>query len=126
MIVAIGTDIVEIARIHKALQQHGRKFAERILCPAELDRFDQSVQPSAYLAKRFAAKEALAKALGTGIGAISWQDMETHNTPKGRPQFRLSTTAQQVMSDLGADEVMLSLSDEQHYALAFVVLSKMP
>jgi len=124
MIIAVGTDIVEIARIEKALQQHGRKFAERILCPGELIRFDEAAKSAAYLAKRFAAKEALAKALGTGIGAVSWQDIETENTAKGRPQFRLRATAQQVMSDLGADEALLSLSDEQHYAIAFVVLSK--
>ncbi len=124
MIIAVGTDIVEIARIEKALQHHGRKFAERILCPGELARFDESAHPPAYLAKRFAAKEALSKALGTGIGAVSWQDMETVNSVKGRPEFNLSTTAQQVMSDLGADEVLLSLSDEKHYAVAFVVLSK--
>lgn len=124
MIIAVGTDIVEIARIDKALQQHGRKFAERILCHGELLRFDETAQSAAYLAKRFAAKEALAKALGTGIGSVSWQDMETVNTTKGQPQFILRAAAQQVMSDLGADEVLLSLSDEQHYALAFVVLSK--
>jgi len=124
MIVAIGTDIVEIARIKAVLERHGRHFAERILCPRELLRFDQHSHPAAYLAKRFAAKEALAKALGTGIGRVSWQDIETTNNPSGAPQFILGGLAKELMSEMGATEALLSLSDEQEYALAFVVLSK--
>lgn len=124
MIVAIGTDIVDIARIKAALERHGRHFAERILCPRELLRFDQHSQPAAYLAKRFAAKEALVKALGTGIGRVSWQDIETINNSSGAPQFVLGGAAQELMSELGASEALLSLSDEHEYALAFVVLSK--
>ncbi|TNE78051.1 MAG: holo-ACP synthase [Gammaproteobacteria bacterium] len=124
MIVAIGTDIVEIGRIKGVLDRHGRSFAQRILCPRELIRFDQASNPVAYLAKRFAAKEALAKALGTGIGRVSWQDIETSNNTAGAPQFILGDSVRSVMTELGADEALLSLSDEQDYALAFVVLSK--
>lgn len=124
MIVAIGTDIVEIARIRGVLERHGRSFAQRILCPRELLRFDQHSNPAAYLAKRFAAKEALVKALGTGIGKVSWQDMEVANNEAGAPYFILGGAVQTLMEELCADEVLLSLSDEQEYALAFVVLSK--
>ncbi|MEZ5529148.1 MAG: holo-ACP synthase [Porticoccaceae bacterium] len=124
MIVAIGTDIVEIARIRGVLERHGRSFAQRILCPRELLRFDQHSNPPAYLAKRFAAKEALVKALGTGIGKVSWQDMEVANNEAGAPYFILGGAAQSLMEELRADEALLSLSDEQEYALAFVVLSK--
>jgi len=124
MIVSIGTDIVEIGRIAGALERHGRSFAERILCPRELMRFDQVASPAAYLAKRFAAKEALAKALGTGIGKVSWQDIETVNNAAGAPQFLLADRVQALMTEQGADRAMLSLSDEQDYALAFVVLSR--
>lgn len=75
MILGIGTDLAVIERVAKAISRHGERFARRILTDAELERYRDHPQQAAYLAKRFAAKEATAKALGTGIGPISWQDM---------------------------------------------------
>ncbi|WP_438952625.1 holo-ACP synthase [Porticoccus sp.] len=123
MIIAIGTDIVQVARISEALNRRGRDFAERILCPRELALFDRKPSPAAYLAKRFAAKEALSKALGTGIGKVSWQDIETVNDSSGAPAFLLMGNAKKQLQKLGANHALLSLSDERDFAVAFVVLT---
>jgi len=89
MILGIGTDLAVIERVEQALNRHGERFARRILTPDELVRFGQHAQPVAFLAKRFAAKEAAAKAIGTGIGAISWQDLEIRSLPSGAPELIL-------------------------------------
>ena len=123
MIIGIGTDIVQLERIKHAFERQGERFAQRILCASELRLFHEKGQSIPYLAKRFAAKEAASKALGTGIGAISWQDMEISNDPKGAPVLKLMGPAKEKMATLGASQVSISLSDEQDYAVAFVVLS---
>ena len=123
MIIGIGTDIVQITRIENALERQGDRFAERILCDAELDIFKEQNHSAHYLAKRFAAKEAASKALGTGIGAISWQDMSVSNDENGAPVLTFSGMAKKRMEELGATCVAISLSDEVDYAVAFVVLS---
>ncbi len=86
--------------------------------------FDSKSNPAAYLAKRFAAKEALSKALGTGIGKVSWQDMETVNDLAGAPAILLTGDAKKYLRKLGANNVLLSLSDERDFAVAFVVLTQ--
>jgi len=123
MIIGIGTDIVQIERIKRAFEQQGERFAQRILCASELSMFHEKGQSIPYLAKRFAAKEAASKALGTGIGAISWQDMKVSNNPKGAPELTFTGSAKEKMAALGGSQVSISLSDEQDYAVAFVVLS---
>jgi holo-[acyl-carrier protein] synthase len=123
MIIGIGTDIVQIDRIKQAVERQGYRFAERILCPSELSVFEQKNQSASYLAKRFAAKEAASKALGTGIGPISWQDMEISNNNAGAPVLSFRGAAKERMESLGAHQVSISLSDELDYAVAFVVLS---
>lgn len=123
MIIGIGTDIVQIARIKDVLERRGRFFAERILCPSELAIFDNKKQPEAYLAKRYAAKEAASKALGMGIGTISWQDIEVSNDGAGAPLLALSGAAHARMVEMGATKVLVSLSDERDFVVAFVTLS---
>ena len=123
MAVGIGTDIVQVIRISNVLERQGRAFAERVLCDNELTIFDAKKQQAAYLAKRFAAKEAASKALGTGIGKISWQDMEITNNDDGAPQLHLTGAAADRLSELGGSQALLSLSDEKEYVVAFVVLS---
>lgn len=123
MIMGIGTDIVEIARIGKAIERQGDAFAERILTPAELDIYTKHHQPAAYLAKRFAAKEALSKAMGTGIAkGIGFQQIETFNEDSGQPKIVLQGKAKEIQEQRGITSIHLSLSDEQQYAAAFVVL----
>lgn len=124
MVIGIGTDIVQVARIRAALERQGRSFAERVLCQAELATFDNKNNKAAYLAKRFAAKEAASKALGTGIGAISWHDFEITNDSAGAPHLELTGAALRKMEELNATRALLSISDERDFVVAFVVLSQ--
>ena len=125
MTIAIGTDIVEIARIAELLERQPQRFVERILCPAELEQYASRGNPVAFVAKRFAAKEAIAKALGTGIGhGVSFQDMQISNDQKGAPHVQLSGGAAEVMQSRGAQRVLLSLADERDYAIAYAMLSE--
>lgn len=123
MIIGVGTDLVHISRVEKTLSKLSMRFAKRILTPNELVIFHTSTSPASYLAKRFAAKEAASKSLGTGIGKISWQDMEVVNNVSGAPCLVLSGAALQRMQELGGQAIHLSLSDEQDLALAFVIVS---
>ncbi|MCG5515255.1 MULTISPECIES: holo-ACP synthase [Ectothiorhodospira] len=123
-VMGIGTDIVAVHRIEASLARHGEGFARRILHPDEWQGFRHSSTPAAFLAKRFAAKEAVAKALGVGIGArMSLQDACVDHEPSGRPVLRLDGRAQETAQALGVRETQISLSDEREYALAFVVMS---
>ncbi len=124
MVIAIGTDIVEIARIAEVLERQGERFIDRILTVSEKTLYNQSKSVS-FVAKRFAAKEAVAKALGTGIGrGVSFQDIVISNNAKGAPLVELSNGAADVMRELGGARMLLSLSDERHYALAHAVLTE--
>ena len=122
MIIGVGADLVDIARIRGAVERHGTRFCERILCPGELESYKMLGESANYLAKRFAAKEAVGKALGTGLGKVSWQDIETRHGPGGLPQVLLHNHARERLERLGASRVLLSLSDEKAYALAFALL----
>ncbi|RUO31963.1 holo-ACP synthase [Aliidiomarina sedimenti] len=121
-VLGIGTDIVSIERIAGLLQRNPA-FAERVLTPTERATFAQHSQPVAFLAKRWAAKEATAKALGTGIGQVSFQHIEVTRLPSGQPQLQLHGAAQAQATALGATQFHLSLSDEREFAIAYVVLS---
>lgn len=126
MTVAIGTDIIEIDRIAKVYSRQGVKLAKRILTASEMTRFssidNQTVQLS-FLAKRWCAKEAIAKALGTGISkGIGWQEMEIINDKLGAPMVHLNGAAEDRLEVLGGNKVLISLSDEQHYAVAFCTI----
>ena len=122
VIVGIGTDLVSISRIGAVLERRPT-FAQRILTAYELEIFNKEINPAAYLAKRFAAKEAIAKALGCGIGArMSWQDVETRRGPSGAPEVSLKGAAWAQMQALGASRCHLSMSDEVSVALAFAVI----
>ena len=123
MAIAIGTDIVEIARIGEAVSRQGIKFAQRILSQTELEVYQAKSESVSFLAKRFAAKEAIAKALGTGIGyGVSFQDIVISNNQKGAPEVSLRGGAAEVLNSLGASKVLLSISDEKDYALAYAMI----
>lgn len=118
----LGTDIVAIERIATSLQKSPR-LIERVLTPFEQQCFAKLKQPERYFAKRFAAKEAAAKALGTGIGrGISFQHFEVRNDAQGKPELFLSGRAAELAAELGVTALWLSISDEQAYACATVVL----
>lgn len=127
MIVSIGTDICSLTRIEAAWRRFGDRFVERVLSPGEREAFAALAIPNraAYLCKRFAAKEALGKALGTGIGAgISWQHIEVRRRRGESPQVILSGEAQARAERMGVTGIHLTLSDEKDFALAFVVFEK--
>ncbi len=119
MITGIGTDIVSIERFGKALE----RVAERCFTPAELAYAEKSHHKLEHLAGRWAAKEALAKALGCGFGEkCSWQDIEILNDSSGRPVMTLSGCALQTCHELGGVCWHVSISHEKDYATAFVVI----
>lgn len=122
--IAIGTDILRVARIEDVVGRMGDRFVARILTPAERAEYRESSQPHRLLAKRFAAKEAVAKALGTGIGrGVSWQDITIGHDGHGAPRVVLSGGALRVAAERGGSRVELSLADELEYVVAFAVLS---
>jgi holo-[acyl-carrier protein] synthase len=125
MIYGIGTDIVCIARIASALQRHGTRFAERILAASELQGYSEAVRPEHFLAKRFAAKEAAAKAFGTGFSdGLCMRDIAVTHDSRGRPLLSFSGRAKALCEELGIGEHFLSVSDERDNAIAYVILMR--
>ena len=123
MIYGVGTDVVEIGRIERALARFGERFAVRILCEPELKRFRHHRLPAAYLAKRFAAKEAFTKALGTGIKApANWHGVWVANLPSGKQQLEFSKDLQRLLSARNISRAHVSLSDERGVAMVTVIL----
>ena len=123
MIVGIGVDIAETARVEKLSTKFGERFARRILTADELLEFDRRKHSSSYLATRFAAKEAVAKALGTGIGEqLGFHSIQIDNDEKGKPLLRFMGTAVDLIAGRNIKNAMISLSDEKHYVVAMVVL----
>jgi holo-[acyl-carrier protein] synthase len=123
VIVGIGTDLCDVMRITAALERFGERFARRILVPRELERFRSHRRPASYLAKRFAAKEAFSKALGTGIHApVNWHNIEVRNAPSGRPFIEPSAQLRVFLEARRVRVTHLSLTDERAMACAVVVL----
>ena len=123
MVIGVGCDLTSIARIERSLARLGTRFAERILAPTELALFASSPQQAAYLAKRFASKEAVAKALGTGIGAAaSFQDISISSGANGQPRVELRGRAHATAAAMGVRLIKISISDEADMALAFAIL----
>lgn len=123
--VGIGTDIVDIRRIAKMSEHAQQRLAKRILTSKEYQHYLTLKQPERFLAKRWAGKEAAAKALGTGIAnGVSFQHFDVVSLVSGQPILKLSLQALIQAEKLGATTWHISLSDEVKYATAFVVLSK--
>jgi len=123
VIIGIGVDIAETARVEKLVAKYGQRFARRILTADELLEFDRRKHSSSYLATRFAAKEAVAKALGTGIGEqFGFHSVQIDNDAQGKPLLRFMDSAVDLIAGLNINNAMISLSDEKHYVVAMVVL----
>lgn len=123
-VIGIGTDIVDIRRIAKMSDNAQQRLAKRILTPVEYQHYMTLKQPERFLAKRWAGKEAAAKALGTGIAnGVSFQHFDIITLASGQPTLALSAQALALAENLGANTWHISLSDEVKYATAFVVLS---
>ena len=123
MIHGIGTDIVSVKRIQEGLDKYGERFASRILAESEMAEFKQAPNPASYLAKRFAAKEAAVKALGTGFSdGISMRHICVSHNDAGKPLLKMTGRALTLFEKNNIGENHISISDEREYAIAFVTL----
>jgi holo-[acyl-carrier protein] synthase len=123
MIFGIGTDIVEVSRIQASITQFGDDFAKRILADSELASYLQSHIKARFLAKRFAAKEAFSKALGTGLRApATFQNIAVSHDELGKPILVLAPDLQALLDSKHITQTHISISDEKNLATAFVVL----
>ena len=128
MILGIGSDLVDIARIERVIARHGERFLGRVFTETERSRAERKANAGATYAKRFAAKEACAKALGTGLRAgVFWRDMGVINLPSGRPTMALTGGAKRrldAITPAGYEaRIDLTITDEGPLAQAFVVIS---
>lgn len=122
-ILGIGTDIVEIARIEAVIARSGDRLARRVLSANEWEIYQAHQQPVRFLAKRFAVKEAAAKALGTGIrNGLAFNQFEVFNDGLGKPSLRLWEEAQRMAERMGVRSMHVTLADERHYACATVII----
>ena len=122
MIVGIGLDLVELARIERIWVRYGRKFALKILHPDELARLSEE-NPVQYLAGRFAAKEAVAKALGTGLsGGLGFCDICIRKLASGRPEAELFGPALAVLNRLGPAKILISITHSRDTAAAVAII----
>ncbi len=123
MIVGMGVDMAETARIQEAMDRHGDRFLQRVFTPLEIAYCRRHRNCSERFAARFAAKEAAMKALGTGWRrGVSWQDFEISNLPSGKPCLRLSGRALEMYRSLGGSRILVSLTHTGSYAQAQVVI----
>ena len=125
MIAGIGTDIVSVARIARALERHGDHFTAKVLTPVEQAACAGLARRSAYVAKRFAAKEAFFKAYGQPPSAANtWHQLAIVNEAGGRPRLEFGPLLAESLRRHGIARWHVSLSDEHDYALAYIVLEK--
>ena len=123
MILGVGIDIIEVTRIQASFEKFGERFMKRILHPDEIAYCLSHKSPAPFIAARFAAKEAISKAFGTGIGAqLGWQDMEVRRRESGEPYVILHGGGQELLEARGARAVLISLSHTQTYAAAVAIL----
>ena len=121
-ILGIGTDLVDISRIEKSYQQYNMNFAKRMLSPVELEKFSDVKHPVHYLAKRFAAKEAIVKALGTGFrDEVMLTGISILNDEQGAPFVEFEGKTKSYIENLGPVTIHISVSDEKNHCLAFAI-----
>ncbi|ELY2642185.1 holo-ACP synthase [Cronobacter sakazakii] len=122
-ILGLGTDIVEIDRIEAVISRSGDQLAKRVLSANEWAQYQAHQQPVRFLAKRFAVKEAAAKAFGTGIrNGLAFNQFEVFNDELGKPKLRLWDEAERLAARMGVTSVHVTLADERHYACATVII----
>ena len=127
MIIGLGNDICEIKRIEKTLEKHGERFTKRCFTEIEIKKSDARHLRAASYAKRFAAKEAMAKALGTGFSrGVFFKDLGVVNLPSGKPTFHLTGGAKKILNSLVpkglTPHIHVSISDDNGMAQAFVII----
>lgn len=131
MIIGIGNDVIDIRRIEQSIERYGDRFLNRIFTDVERQKSDNRLQRAASYAKRFAAKEACSKALGTGLrGGVFWRDMGVVNLPTGKPTMRLTGGAAQHLQRITPSgcraQIDLTITDDFPQAQAIVIISAVP
>jgi holo-[acyl-carrier protein] synthase len=131
MIIGLGSDLSDIRRIENSLARFGERFTQRVFTEVERARSERKADRAASYAKRFAAKEACAKALGTGIRkGVFWRDMGVSNLPSGQPTMALTGGALERLQEITPEGhravIHLSLTDDHPYAQAFVIIEALP
>ena len=122
-VLGIGVDLVECARIQHSLDRFGDRFLHRVFTDGEIAYAQSMKFPARHLAARFAAKEALSKAFGTGIGkSMAWKDIDVHKKPSGEPFVVLEGGAKDLASNQGVTKVLITLSHTDNHAMAMIVL----
>jgi holo-[acyl-carrier protein] synthase len=126
VIYGIGVDLVRVARIARVVERYGDRFLNRVFTPQEIAHYRGKGGTAAGLALRFAAKEAFSKALGVGLrrDGIRWREVEVVPDSRGKPELRVTGKAAQLCAAAGITGLHLSLTDEDHLALAVVILEK--
>ena len=131
MIIGIGSDLIDIRRIEQTLERHGERFIARVFTDVERARSERRKQRAASYAKRFAAKEACSKALGTGLArGVFWRDMGVVNLPGGKPTMHLTGGAAEILARLTPPRhralIHLTITDDFPLAQAFVIIEALP
>ncbi|MEO0617726.1 MAG: holo-ACP synthase [Pseudomonadota bacterium] len=131
MILGLGNDLIDIRRIERSLETYGDRFTHRLFTDVEREKSDRRAQRAASYAKRFAAKEACSKALGTGIArGVYWRDMGVVNLPGGRPTLALTGGARKILDEMTPDghraQIDLTITDDFPLAQAIVIISAVP
>ena len=126
MIIGNGIDIIDINRIRKVIDKYGNRFKKRCFSISEIERSEKRLNSVESYAKRYAAKEACAKALGTGLArGVFWKDIEVENNQFGKPFIKLHGNAKEIFKNINKNsntKIVLSLSDEKKYAIANVII----
>ncbi|MGE7370006.1 holo-ACP synthase [Neorhizobium sp. NPDC001467] len=131
MIIGMGSDLIDIRRVEKSIERFGERFTHRVFTEVERAKSDGRKNRAASYAKRFAAKEACSKALGTGIAhGVFWRDMGVVNMPGGRPTMKLTNGASERLSAMmpagHVPLIHITITDEYPYAQAFVIIEALP
>jgi len=127
MIIGIGIDLVEIERIHDSVEKFGHRFLDRIFTQAEIEYCQRKAHRYQHFAARFAAKESILKAIGTGLSeGITWHEIEIVNNELGKPVFVCKGNFDRILREFGVENIYLSLSHSQKYAIAMTILEKYP
>jgi holo-[acyl-carrier protein] synthase len=122
-VLGIGVDLVENARIERSLERFGERFLKRVFTPGEIEYSQSMKYPARHLAARFAAKEAVSKAFGTGIGkAMGWKDIDVRRKPSGEPFVVLEGGAKNLAEERGVSAVWITLSHTENHAMAMIVV----
>lgn len=116
-----GVDIVNVSRINKILLKNRDQFYNKIFTPNEIKYIEEKGHKATTVSGLFAAKEAVSKAIGTGIGILAWKDMEILHTSKGKPFINFTQKGKELVESLGILEIQISISHEVEYAIAFAV-----